>query len=182
MKYYQYVDIPNWEIIAERILNLIKSKMDLTNTEHFTLLDVEEIKGLTPELFDWAHSIDNDIDLVAVVITNHQFAGIHVDLSFNDSDNYRVNIPLLNCEHSSTIFYTNVPKPINKLSPNGMPYGDLGDPKEVRTNAKEIDRLILNKPAFLRVVDPHDIECHVFPRISFTARFTKPLDQLVEKL
>lgn len=181
MKYYGYVDIPNWESTANTILNYVLNESGIEReSNHFTLMDVEIIKDRCPEFVNWLKSIDNDIDLAAIVYTNHSRCGIHTDLSFNNADTYRLNIPLLNCENTYTVFYTDCPPITPMISENGMPYGQM-DMELAYKTAKEIDRLSLTKPAFLKVVDPHDVICKnsVLPRIALTLRFIKPVDDLV---
>lgn len=89
---------------------------------------------------------------------------IHQDNSASNGGTVRLNWPVLNCQHSDTIFYENFNGiKERKVLNNGIVFHEYRD-----EDCREIDRCRLDYPTALDVSIPHRVWCDQFPRISLT--------------
>jgi hypothetical protein len=68
------------------------------------------------------------------------------------SPKYVLNIPLVNCENSTTFFYDFI-DPNKQTKSTHIHFGGCVD----YSNVVEVDKFTLNKPAFLKVSVPHAV-------------------------
>lgn len=175
MKNWNYVDIPEWEKIRDQIIEFKKNApkleelscwqcyfYDTLKKELPDLVDAFATLGLTPRqmiLFDIAPNDIND--------KNHETKNaVFVHIDGKDDERHEtdfdptnaINIPLVNCENSYTIFFEidlpegRHPEDIYVYYPEHYQCGGMD-----LTIIREIDRFTLNKPAALRVNIPHGV-------------------------
>jgi len=177
MKYWKRIKIDYEEEIRKKSLELI--------TKHSNILDRSQFKGsfinMPPEFVKFNTAIDHALEPYGRVCVK---AGIY--LMWNNLDAIphiddqeavaRVNIPLLNCEGTSTIFYDNV-QTKTLLLPTGASYHAV-----VNTDYHEVDRVEINSPTILRISAPHSIVMNEAraPRLTLTLTLTPDISDLLD--
>jgi hypothetical protein len=114
----------------------------------------------------------------AVVTTNRGItAPIHIDDRNWKRQCYGLNIPIVNCEGTYTVFYD---------SETNEPIFEKGDNRDTayaqtrNTLATEIGRWDMSKPAWINVSIPHQaVSTHMKPRAIISARFEPELHELL---
>lgn len=75
---------------------------------------------------------------------------IHVDHGTRRS---RINLPVLNCQHSRTVFY--------KLQPNSFDFDILGNGvryyRSSDSQPREMASVTITKPTVINILEPHDV-------------------------
>jgi hypothetical protein len=102
---WKHVPLQNWEIISEKIKNYIFNETDIMSRGLFwNDLDFERLNQCVPELKEEFKKINLELNgCYAVVSWNAESIDIHSDLA--DTNSTRINLPILNCEGTSTVFY-----------------------------------------------------------------------------
>ena len=164
MKLYQFIDIDNQDIIISKIKLYLESK-GLINTTRagYIPLNTGELISFCPELFNSFIKLGLTINGCAVYrTTNNTQSPVHID---NATCQCRVNIPIMNCEYSSTVYYNADIKDVRKQDYNEIKYIEC-------TNAVEIDRVTINSTIILRINAPHQVimDETKSPRICLTVR------------
>jgi hypothetical protein len=164
MKLYQFIVIDDYNIIVSKVKNYLEKK-ELINTEYagYIPLNKNELINSCPELVRSLLKFDLFIDGAAIYrTTNNTQSPVHID---HVTYKCRVNIPIMNCEYSSTVFY-------NADIENTLvqPWDDTKYIKCI--NAVEIDRVTIDRPMILRINTPHRVEMDTSksPRICLTIR------------
>lgn len=169
-KLFTYVDIMNWEIIRDEILPIIPESL-LTGSSSSVSYPPEVFEACRKNsvlmtefrrlgLIDFWHSTG------IVVVKPNGALPIHTDTGRHI---WSLNIPMLNCSGSSTVFYEVNAEPVFTPPKNGTTaYNKF--PSE---NCIEIDRFTLDRPALLRVNLPHNVvNLTVAPRIALAFRLS----------
>lgn len=166
MKLYHKFDIDNLDIIQSKIKSYLKDNNFIdTDANGFIPLNLDDIKDACPELLQHLSSMNFNVISVAIYKTTSTMPAppIHVDAAPYLS---RINIPIMNCETSSTVFYK----------------ADILETKTQHTgpkvqyveciNAVEIDRVTIDKPTILVIRQPHQVimDLTKSPRICLTIR------------
>jgi hypothetical protein len=172
-KFYQYFDYPNWLDHQEKLLAYRKLKIPNdqawggVNYDEF----VTDLKDIIDDYKDLGLYIKQIIfisfpptDLNSTDMNDPKTIYIHID-SKDDEEHllkdsvdtvfapkYVLNIPLVNCEKSTTFFY-DVIDPTKNTPSNHIWGGGCVD----YSNVVEADNFTLNKPAFLKVDVPHAV-------------------------
>jgi hypothetical protein len=197
MNYAKYLDIPNWQHLQKLILNFREehSNKDALWWSHTG----EEIKQYIPELTTtfanmgltarqmiFFTNLPNDINIDDSLDPKAVF--IHTDHKDNPDARYdsdlpiltdfettnAVNIPLLNCEGSTTLFYK-----LKNDNPDVF-YTIPGCGGHAKQDVEEVFRIELSKPAVLRINVPHAVwNPHNVPRVVATFRFYESTDHLL---
>jgi len=154
MQYWKRLDLDNWELIAEKTLDYIKN--------HTTLLDQSTFKGpFNP--FDTAHFI-SEVPELAQSFAKHglhyEAANVYVmwanEQSFPHKDYTdsigRINIPILNCAESSTVFYSNL-QGRRVVLPTGAPFYMTMN----RKSLIQVGSVEINQPTIVRISEGHDV-------------------------
>ena len=174
MIYYKKICIDNLEIIQSKVLEFIKLQPNIyfrrSNTSYNHLV-VSELLQCCPELVSSFAKFDLKIVFAAAhcMWKNNQVA-VHIDRVPWEA---RINVPILNTNGSSTVFYTNAQykEDIHVMS-NGRKY-------DVYTITSkdyvEIDRVEVDQPTVLRVREAHKVIINeaFAPRIAITLGFDK---------
>jgi hypothetical protein len=163
MKLYQPIDLDNFDVIVSKVKNYLEKKELINgNDTGYIRLDRTELINSCPEL---ARSLFKfGLNIIGSAIyrtTDNTQSPVHID---HVTYECRINIPIMNCEYSSTVYYTADIE--NTLSqPDNTKYLKC-------MNAVEIDRITINRPTILRINTPHRVEMdqNKSPRICLTIR------------
>ena len=171
MQYYKFIELSNLETIQIKVLNFIKiehpeiyAKQGVSNFNH---LDVNRLKTACPELEESFFQLGLTIISAATHVMNSKYQTvIHID---NVPWQARINIPLLNCEGSRTVFYSNEQVKHDTLTMEGgksYPITIVTNPNECIEEAS----YELISPLVLRVSSPHKVFMNelTVPRIALT--------------
>ena len=164
MKLHQRIDIDNLDTIIPKIKTYLERK-NLINTSEvgYILLSKNELILYCPELFRSFLKIGLSISSVAIYrTTKNGQSAVHID---NTPYQCRINIPIMNCEYSSTVFYTADDDEIQQQNYNKLTFMKCKNPVE-------IDRITIDSPTILRVNVPHQVIMDETrsPRICLTVR------------
>lgn len=163
MKLYQTIDLDNCDLIIHKVKHYLENKgyIDTTNAGYIPL-DVPELVRYCPMLLTSLFKIGLTINGAAIYrTTNNTQSPVHIDYATYEC---RVNIPIMNCEYSSTVYYNADIE--NTLS-------QLDNTKYIKCiNAVEIDRVTITSPTIIRINAPHRVEMDESksPRICLTIR------------
>lgn len=151
MLLYKYVDLPYLEdiqkIIPKHLPDLYKKESKFTpeSPEPFSKCWqlVKAIETVTP----W-----KNVESIVIISCSKAIPfDVHTD---NYKNNYALNIPLLNCENSYTLFYKTKDResPVSKAveQTHNLPYSFYREDQ-----VEIIDKMYLHKPAFFNVNIPH---------------------------
>jgi hypothetical protein len=166
MKFYQQINIDNYDIIISKVKTYLEKK-SLIDTMYagYIPLDTNELIGNCPELVRSLFKMGLTINGAAIYrTTDNSQSPVHID---HVTYQCRINIPIIGCEQSSTVYYNadidnTLEQPWNKT-------------KYVKCiNAVEIARVTVDRPTILRVNAPHRVEMNKFNslRICLTIRCT----------
>lgn len=178
--YCKYVNYPNWQDTRNNLLKYYNS-LNLTGLDRlWYAISLEKMEeNLCEVVDDLRHNGIIPLQLLFIIrpgptdlkstdINSSKTVYIHYDLQDEvDQDQfevvtrfvpkYTINIPLINCDNTLTLFYELIDN-----SKQDLPWGGWGE--EVKntgvpivdpTNVKLVDSIVINKPAILRVDGPH---------------------------
>jgi len=196
MIYARYLDIPNWESLRNQLIQFRQQHSqpeelwwchfyDEVNTYIPELINTFNNMGLTMRQLIFFTNLNNDLDIEDTLDPKAVF--IHTDRQDDPDSRYddvkvltdfnpisAINIPLLNCKDSKTLFYKlkdpNSPDVYYKIT-------DCGG--HSKNDVEEIYRFELYKPAVLRINVPHAVwNPNEEPRVVATFRFNESLEHL----
>ena len=105
MNYFKYIEIDNFELIQHKTLNFL-TRNNWMHRIGFEILPFEEYLLECPEIITAFNRYDIKPILVATYIMVEQdMSRIHIDYKTSYMSLARINIPIVNCEGSSTEFY-----------------------------------------------------------------------------
>jgi hypothetical protein len=165
MKFYKKLDIDDYDTIVSKIQTylVLKGLVDTSHTGYIPLKSVELIIAC-PELSQSLLKLGLTILSCAIYRTtnNNNQSPVHVDFA---TYSCRLNIPIMNCEYSSTVYYTGDKVDIKQQDYNEVKYIEY-------TNAIEIDRVTVDTATVLRIDYPHQVltDETKTPRICLTIR------------
>ena len=176
MLYFKEIDIDFYNEIVEKSIEYVLTQPFLTDKKQnsFFKLDLQSYFKHCPEALVSFTNLGLTPTMVAVYYTvEDSDSPIHIDYPVPDS---RINIPLLNCDSSATVFYES-PVTQRVAQENGLNLY-LCDP----ATAVEVARITIKKATVIRVNKPHKV--HMFkegiPRICLTVRFEQDPKFLLE--
>ncbi len=138
--YWQYINVPQKDIeyIQKKYLKL------LPNNDHFFQqldLDVTEFLGLEVQRF------------VLIQVSPKAIGRIHTDYRPNNyGHQLAIQIPLINCEQTTTVIWSSDYTPPLQYTSNGQPY-NYYDP----SRCKKITEFKLTQPVLWRTDLPHSV-------------------------
>jgi hypothetical protein len=139
---WQYIDIPEEEIKA--IQQEVRDKMP-DNEDFFQTIELERKTFMGLEL-----------NVVVLIQAAPGFGldgfGIHRDADDEEVRTLAINIPLDNCDESTTKFWKTNAEEIIQYTPNGMPYRFFE-----RENCEEVTEFKLTKPVIFSIQVPHSV-------------------------
>jgi hypothetical protein len=180
MIYYKELDLPCADIVQEKTLRYVKEHTKILTEEqsyNWRPLNFEEFTKHVPELFDAVTPLGLVPDMVALfVVHGPDKTGMHADAYHQRA---RINFPILNCNGSSTSFYSNA-KLVKVTNTNNS----ISNFKVVNTEeCIRVATVEIKKPVLLRIDEPHKVEIPVgnaLPRITLTVGFTVDPISLLE--
>lgn len=180
---YKSVEVLNLKIIQDELLPLVYLKLPEFNNivePNIFYIPVKrtEIELFSPLYVKYIESIGLldrwEFSLISVIIGNNfqrSEESIHVDTTNWQYRCYGLNIPIINCEGTYTVWYSGTLKEDKAGSDDVR----LQSAKLLRTDLpyQEIDRLEACNPAWVNVTIPHTpVNIHGKPRAVISARFT----------
>jgi hypothetical protein len=175
MKYWKYLDL-NWRPASLRLREYALSRPEVLEPgSYFKLQDHADIVNHVPEVVEMLEPLKIDIRFIAFFVQLTNNCNIHVD---QDSQYTRINIPILNCEHSETKFFTSSKGPVRALEASGVPYYYYEPEYCTCVSSYKLDGAIL-----LRVREPHQVVIHGdhYPRISCSIGYKQDLTHLLDE-
>ena len=168
-KYYHYVDLPNWQQVSADILAWITNNTDYTTNKAirgYVSPDKDRIFAELPQIQTMFDSINSKVYNMAFIFrNNHIYTEPHYD---GVKCSARINLPILNCENTHTIFYElkegAVMQSIHDIRGNRQLNVKFAD-------CYKVDQVELNKPLVLCINELHGIFVpaeNALPRISVT--------------
>ena len=199
MNYAKYIDLPNWENLQSQLIKFreIHSNKERLWWSHSSKEIAEHLPelalafksiGLTARQMIFFTNLNNDIDIEDPLDPRCVF--IHTDNADDDTARHdyampvftdftptnAINIPLLNCSGSVTLFYK-----LKNESAEDVYYKVIDCGGHLKANTEEVYRFELNRPAVLRVNVPHAVwNPNPGPRVVATFRFYESTDHLLE--
>lgn len=168
--------------VSEKILDYIKTSNIELDIKHFWInVDSVDLLSKVPELQQMFDSMNLTIDFVAILSTRDKNGIIHIDNGLLKEDpSVRINIPILNCDKSSTNFYKLIEGTSLKttaLLHDNTPFyfADLND-------CVLIDSFVLTMPTVLNVNVLHQVNV-IDPnvlRVSCTIFFKENIEYLLK--
>jgi hypothetical protein len=171
------VDVPNLEKIQHQVYEILPDWCK--NLSTYKPLSWDKLKQISEfnEVINMFASWDQVAEISAITLEPKSAMPIHVDTNWPSRTAYSLNLPLVNCLSTDSIFYEPLPdtKPIPTFTAHGgHPYW-LYKTDQV----KEIKRWKLSKAAIFNTLVPHGAENNTYlPRIVLSVRFNKDVDLL----
>lgn len=111
-----------------------------------------------------------------------QTFNIHADAV---EENVRINIPILNCEYSSTFFYRVKSDKAHKALVNPkyiMTHNKRAHVSFSQSDVELVDAVKLTKPTLMRIREPHAVGVKKghHPRVSLTVLFEENLESMID--
>lgn len=184
--FYKPVQIENLEQIQKELLTVLYKKIPNFDTApplfHYT--SREEVESYAPLYTAYIESLGLLDKWIAspIITTNYQYKfPIHIDNSDWHTNCYGLNIPIINCEDTYTVWY-------DAEIQEERPELAKSDPKNVSrlmkpgTPTTEIARWHMKDPAWINVSIPHaPVSNHNKPRALISARFSPELHDILYK-
>jgi hypothetical protein len=199
MNYAKYIDIPNWKILRDQLIEF-REKYSNTTALWWSHTDSEIEKhlpdlvkafksiGLTARQLIFFTNLNNDIDIEDPLDMRAVF--IHTDRTDDPEARFdygipvltdfkttnAINIPMINCDGSTTLFYK-----LKDETSEDVYYKVLGCGGHAKQNTEEVYRFELNRPAVIRINVPHGVwNPNEEPRIVATFRFYESTEHLLD--
>jgi hypothetical protein len=174
MIYYKKIEILNYDIIVQKSLDYVKSvpfiyERQLTGPTY----RAPEFLSKCPEINESFKEFNLECTHTSFyVMYNNNHSVIHRDTAPN-SNIARINLPILNCRGSSTVYYTggNYVRSVTPGNNTTSYFPDGTDDESI----KEVDRVEIDRATVLNVVEPHRVfigEGMQVPRITLTLSFS----------
>jgi hypothetical protein len=183
---YKTITVDNLAQIQKELLTVLYSKVldfdtpketiryvpvSRSDIEPYAPAYVEYIKSLGL-LHKWTFSL-------IIIVSNISKENIHIDHIDYNQRCYGLNMPLINCEDTHTVWYNGT---IEHISPTDIP--SLTNARNINTDLpyNEIGRLEASNPAWVNVSIPHvGINNKDKPRALISARFNPEVHELFHK-
>lgn len=182
---YKPINVPNLKVIQEEIilfLYKVRPNFDFSNPDfiHIARKEIEPYTPMYAKFIDSLGILDKWDYSAFITLNNNLKFPIHVDSLNWDLRCYGLNLPIINCENTYTVFYD--------AEIESEPFKERNDPirssRVIKKNSefKEIGRWDSNKPAWINISVPHaPVSLHSKPRALISARFLPELHDLLYK-
>ncbi len=173
MKYWKRVVVDGFEQLKPQLLHRVLEKIDIKTCPFWNKLDAHEF----PELQRVVElSLGVKPLMMTALVLRERTTNLHVDHTFGQfGHKARLNLPLLNCEKSQTVFYNVGDLPPHRVSPrDGTKTWQWG-------SYPRLTSFTLTEPTVIRVSAVHAV--HSFtnePRIALTLNLDKDAVSLLE--
>jgi hypothetical protein len=156
MRNYQYLDIPNHEIISAQVLEHLNSTYDLSRFVFWNDIDHDLLLSKVPLLFNLMNTLALTTRFISIIKTKNS-GHIHVDYGDGNSCRTRILWPIKNCIGSVNKFYSVRREWLElKHLPNGKPYFTINNP----TPLEQLDEFELNRPVVFNPEVGHAVYCN----------------------
>jgi hypothetical protein len=176
--YKKFKNFPLYNEIREKTVEFIKQYDFIYNRSIATLMTLHQFGVLekVPEIKEACSILGLNPTFIAVHTMNKQTdSAPHYD---RVQPWVRINIPLMNCETSETIFYQDHAGKIF-LNPHNGTTAYIMEDESVLTR---VDSVVLDYPTILRVSELHSVKMGPgTPRIALTLGFDYPALDLLEE-
>jgi hypothetical protein len=176
MNYFKYANV---DTVLEK--NVSKKLLDYVNSDSYsdkgfwTNVNTQDVLNKVPELVELFKPLRINIKRIAFVTAIDKVGDIHID-DPKTAPVIRINIPVLNCEQTSTNFYISS-KPANETRlPSGIYYYKWSEKDCTLVASTCVDRSTL-----IRTNELHQVCIHSdnMPRITCTIEFYEDLEYLM---
>lgn len=178
MQYWKHIDIDHYDTIVSKTLDFIKTK-----TVH---MDRKKYRGPFINLphYDFIKHVP-EVNL-AFKKYGLFFEDANIFLMWDNRDcvphkDYtdsiaRVNLPILNCEGTKTLFYENL-KSKRLILPTGAPFY-----MTMNKDFRQVDEVEMTQATIVRISEGHSVIMNEsnFPRITLTLSFTPDVGLLLD--
>ena len=188
---YKPVDVSNTNDIQKEVLDVQATHYsDLFKDRGFCFvyLDKEILKTSAPSYVQMLSDLglyDRWTSSMIVGTTGKSRlddSAIHIDTENWQERCYGLNIPLLNCEDSYTVWYDAKERDTNGYL-GDEPYTGWGTARAFSNKATEIGRMPATQPAWINVCVPHRPECdHENTRLVLSTRFWPEVHEYVNDI
>jgi len=171
-----YKKLQPQEIISKKSLDyLVENNLIDNDRLFYNVIDQQEYIKAVPELLEFFQDLNLTCTGISLIKIFKNNVGIHTDNSPAQGLTVRINIPVLNAEHSRTVFYENFNNQrTTKELKNGAVYYEFVD-----KNCKEIGSVCIDAPTAINVSVPHRVICNQFPRIALSCHLTPNPEHLL---
>lgn len=179
---YKPVEVDNLQEIQREIIPIILRKIPnfYTKGPDFVPIMRDEIEPFAPCYTEFikTHAVISRWKWCAIITTNlNKDFPIHVDSNNWKQLCYALNVPVINCEGTHTVWYDTEIQ--SYASERAAAYGTACMQK-LNTPAVEIGRWHMSKPAWVNTSVPHrPVSTHGLPRAVLSARFDPELHELL---
>jgi len=170
MIYHQPISLPNWKPATLQVYSFIKEHTSILHIGAFwNILNRQDHAICYNALDPVFQAAGFNLLRISFLIVNQPRIDIHQDTDFINGypDRLaRINIPIINCEHSETRFYSPIEwAPVDMELPNGIKYTYHED-----KNCKLESSMSLTEPTILRVRELHNVNAKAgsYPRLALT--------------
>lgn len=181
MKPYKYHDVPNFEVISEKLYQFVQDASTELKLDFFNRFYLEEFLPYAPELTDIFQylNVSKKNTVLAIIKVDPRLENApHTDVPPGNNLAVGLNWPIFNCEDTYTVFYKRLNDKYNAmlLDNNEMYYCYAA------SSIEEEYRVKINKPTAIRVDVPHNIINNTnLPRYTASFRFENPPWHLLDK-
>jgi hypothetical protein len=192
--FYKPIHIENLEEIQKELISVLYSKLIPnfdTARPMFKIVTREEIEPFAPLYTNFIKSLGllDRWGGSAIITTNYNIPfPIHIDNIDWVQNSYGLNLPIINCEDTYTVWYDaelqEFRNDLNDIDPNATANDPRHKSRLVKPNTlvKEIARWHMKDPAWINVSIPHrPVSNHNKPRAVMSARFRPELHDLLHK-
>lgn len=176
---YKFIDIPNYQIISDKMYDYIVNKTDILSGEAiWNWIDKDQVLNSIPELTEAMTNIGLEIERISVIKTKSK-TNIRIHIDYDKEP--RMLWPIKNCVGSFTNFFKVDPKNIvEKRGVKNDIYYLILHPEL----AEQIDSLELVAPAMFKPWIAHGVwsnQKYNDPRLTMTIKFKNNTDHVFPK-
>jgi len=192
--FYKPIQVDNLEEIQKELISVLYNKLIPnfdTAIPMFKRIKREEIEPFAPLYVKFIESLGLLDKWVAspIITTNYNISfPIHVDNIDWVENSYGLNLPIINCENTYTVWYDAELQEFRDDLTDIDPNATADDPRhkarlvKPNTPVKEIARWHMKDPAWINVSIPHaPVSEHKKPRAVISARFEPELHDILYK-
>lgn len=176
MNYFKHLDIDSTleKVVSKKLLDYVNSNR-YSNSGFWTNVDTRDVLNKVPELIELYKPIGINIKRISFVTAKDKIGDIHID-DPKTAPAIRINIPVLNCEQTSTNFYVSS-KPANETRLQSGIYYYKWNEKDCTLVASTC----INRSTLIRTNKLHQVCIHTdnMPRITCTIEFYEDLEHLM---
>lgn len=182
---YKPVDVPNLKEIQQELIPVLEKEVpnytQIPNKFAYVLRDkIEPYAPLYTQFINSLGLLDRWHYSAFIMVSNGNLFPIHVDSLNWQTRCYGLNLPLVNCEDSYTVFY-DAEIDSSEITERNNPTNSARVIKD-DTIAVEIGRWDASKPAWINIRIPHNpVANHNNPRVLISARFRPEIHDILYK-